>query len=71
MTEPPLCCCARGADIPSSKVLSLVALDQYIIRILRIMRRNSYILRKRQYSGEKVAVENLSEGQFPAKENIH
>lgn len=35
------------------------------------MRRDTYILRKRQYSGEKVAIENLSEGQFPAKENIY
>lgn len=35
------------------------------------MRRDSYILRKRQYSSEKVAMENLSEGQFPAKEDIH
>lgn len=54
-----------------SKVLFLVAPDQCIIRILRIMRKDFYMLRKRQYSSEKVAIENLSEGQFPTKENMY
>lgn len=34
------------------------------------MREDFYILRKRQYSSEKIAIENLSEGQFPIKENM-
>lgn len=54
-----------------SKVLFLLAPDQCIIRILRIMREDFYILRKRQYSSEKIAIENLSEGQFPTKENMY
>lgn len=35
------------------------------------MRKDSYILGEKQYSGEKITIENLSEGQFPAKENIY
>lgn len=71
MTKPPLCCCPRGADIRSSKLLFLLTPDQFIIRFLRIMRKDSYILSERQYSSEKIAIENWSEGQFPAKGHIH